>query len=112
MLTARGIAVTHAVDGEKAVTIFSAEGRAPFDLVLMDCQMPVMDGFEATRRLRALEQARSLRRTPISAFTAHAFEGYREDCLAAGMDDFITKPIQASAFDTLLVRWLAGTLAD
>ena len=111
MLAARGIVVNHAVDGEKAVAIFCAADSTPFDLVLMDCQMPVMDGFEATRRIRAHEQARGLRRTPISAFTAHSFAGYRDECLAAGMDDFFTKPIQASAFDTLLSRWLTGVPA-
>ena len=114
LLAARGIRVTHTADGEKAVAAFdttTATAAASFDLILMDCQMPVMDGFAATRNIRALEQTRGMRRTPIAAFTAHAFSGYREECLAAGMDDYITKPIKIPEFDALLARWLAGASA-
>ena len=108
LLVQRGITVMHAVNGKVGVEDFEAHGEAGIDLVLMDCQMPVMDGFEATHRIRALEQARGWRRTPVSAFTAHAFDGYRDECLAAGMDDYISKPVNLPAFEALLGRWLGG----
>jgi PAS domain S-box-containing protein len=106
LLANRGLQVTHASGGEKAVAAFRTQSVAPFDLVIMDCQMPVMDGFEATRIIRAVEQGRAMGHTPIAALTAHAFAGYREECLAAGMDDYITKPIRVPEFDAMLARWL------
>ena len=71
-------------------------------LILMDCQMPVFDGFEATRRLRALGV-----RVPIIAVTANNMPGDRERCLAAGMDDFMDKPVQREVLDEKLTRWLS-----
>ena len=103
MLQRLGIAVEMTGDGAQVV---AAHAAASFDLVLMDCQMPVMDGFEATRLIRATEAARGVPATPIVALTAHAFAGYREQCLAAGMDDYLVKPYQVAAFDTMLRRWL------
>ena len=75
-----------------------------FDLVLMDCQMPEMDGFEATRTIRSreLETGRHL---PIVALTANAMSEDRERCLDAGMDDYMTKPCSASDFERTLNRW-------
>jgi len=108
LLANRGIEVTHAANGEKAVAVFR-NGR--FDMIFMDCQMPVMDGFEATRHIRSAEQARTAKRTPIAALTAHALASHREECLAAGMDDYIAKPIRVPEFDALLARWLADTPA-
>jgi CheY-like chemotaxis protein len=91
LLEKRGHKVTTANDGREAV---EAARKQPFDLILMDIQMPNMDGFEATSAIRAL-QAGSGRRTPIIALTAHALTGDREKCLQGGMDGYVTKPIQA-----------------
>jgi CheY-like chemotaxis protein len=79
-------------DGEEAVARFRDE---IFDVLLMDVQMPAMDGLEATRRIRLIEGQRGAGHVPIIAMTAQALSGDREDCMAAGMDDYLTKPIQA-----------------
>ncbi|MEI6544382.1 MAG: response regulator, partial [Methylococcales bacterium] len=73
-----------------------------YDLVFMDCHMPVMDGYTATRELRLLESRQNLPRQTVIALTANALEGERDKCLAAGMDDYITKPIVSSRLMTLL----------
>jgi len=65
----------------------------PFDMILMDCEMPEMDGFEATRRIREFEKSHILEATPIVALTAHAMEEHREAVFACGMDHFLCKPI-------------------
>jgi CheY-like chemotaxis protein len=75
-----------------------------YDLILMDCQMPEMDGFEATRRIR--ERERGSRRIPVVAMTANAMVGDREKCLEAGMDDYIAKPVRAEALHRALSLWL------
>jgi CheY-like chemotaxis protein/HPt (histidine-containing phosphotransfer) domain-containing protein len=90
VLEKRGHTVTVAANGQEAL---AALQRQSFDLMLMDVQMPDMDGFEVTAAVRAEEQSTG-KRMPIIALTAHAVKGYREKCLAAGMDGFITKPIR------------------
>ena len=82
-----------------------------FDLVLMDCQMPVMDGFEATRRWRAHEQQMGVHRLPVVALTANAITGDRELCIAAGMDDYLTKPVSREQLEDVLQAFL-GAPAD
>lgn len=77
-----------------------------YDLVLMDCQMPVMDGYEATLAIRKAEQTTSRPRLPIVAITANAMESDREQCIAVGMDDYIAKPIQIDMLRGLLLKWL------
>ncbi|MBF0189698.1 MAG: response regulator [Magnetococcales bacterium] len=82
--------------------------RQPFDLVLMDCLMPEMDGYTACREFRKQEFASGLlRRTPVIALTANAMQGDREKCLAAGMDDYLSKPFKRGALLTVLARWLS-----
>ncbi len=96
--------VSVACDGAEAVDRFRAER---FDLVLMDMQMPVMDGLAATRAIRAIERERAAPRTPVVAMTANVLEGDRERCLAAGMDDYISKPIDLGRLQGMLSAWLA-----
>jgi len=102
-LLARGGYVTEvAYNGSEAL---AALARIPFDLVLMDCQMPVMDGLEAARQLRHREQ-RTGGHIPIIAMTANAMEGDREHCLAAGMDDYLAKPIIGKELYAKIQHWL------
>lgn len=103
LLTLMGLNVTHAVDGEQGHR-FARELQ--FDAVLMDCQMPNVDGYESTRRIRASEVERSARRVPIVALTANALSGDREKCLRAGMDDYLAKPYTASQLHAKLAAWL------
>ena len=105
MLEQRGISVVCARNGEDAVSVFSQQA---FDLVLMDWRMPVMDGLEATRLIRTTEAQRGQARTPIIAVTAHVFTGHRQQCIDAGMDDFLVKPFINQSLDNVLSRWLAG----
>jgi CheY-like chemotaxis protein len=98
-----GLGVRAATDGQQALDIFAAGG---IDLVLMDIQMPVMDGFEATRRLRALEAERAWPRTPVLALTANTMAADRDACLAAGMDDFIPRPVSKAGLKEALGRWV------
>ena len=87
--------------------VLRAVADVAYDLVLMDCQMPGMDGFEATRRIRRSEGSASNPRVPIVAMTAHAMAGDRDRCLAAGMDDYLCKPFRPRELGAVLDRWLA-----
>ncbi|MBY0552617.1 MAG: response regulator [Candidatus Obscuribacterales bacterium] len=95
-----GLAVSNGAQAVEAL----ATGK--FALVLMDCQMPEMDGFQATREIRKAEVLTG-RRIPIIAMTAHAMDGDRDKCIAAGMDDYISKPVDAKKLQTVLLKWLA-----
>jgi len=103
MLEKAGVRCDLAVNGKEGVEAFF---RARYDLVLMDCQMPVADGFQAAEAIRQREGAN--RRTPIIAMTANAMKGDRERCLQAGMDDYLTKPVTPSALERVLERYLSG----
>jgi len=100
LLTRAGYPVDAVNTGREAV---EAVRQGQYSLILMDVQMPEMDGFEATRQIRALEGPE--RHTPIIAMTAHAMKGDRERCLAAGMDDYVSKPLNAEEFLEKLERW-------
>ena len=95
-----------AANGREAVEM---AGRSEYDLILMDCRMPEKDGFTATREIRAGENASS--RIPIVAMTAHAVVGAREECLGAGMDDYITKPISPPELERVLQKWGSGVVS-
>ena len=101
LLQGRGCSVVVVTNGREAV---EAWHRERFDLVLMDVQMPVLDGLEACREIRAIETRRRVRRTPVVAITAHAMAGDRERCLAAGMDDYLAKPLRRSALFEVMGR--------
>jgi CheY-like chemotaxis protein len=100
MITRMGHSVAIASDGREAVAMY---GNAKFDIVLMDIQMPEIDGFEAAAIIRS-HQLNSGVRAPIIALTAHSMAGDREKCLAGGMDDYLSKPIRKDE----LIRVLAG----
>ncbi|HEV7604119.1 MAG TPA: response regulator [Candidatus Limnocylindrales bacterium] len=101
MLERLGCRVDVAVNGVKALEALAA---SKYDLVLMDCQMPELDGYEATRLLRAREGTGH--RTPVVAMTANAMSGDRERCLEAGMDDYLTKPVRADVLTAIISEWL------
>jgi CheY-like chemotaxis protein/HPt (histidine-containing phosphotransfer) domain-containing protein len=109
ILSSLGYAVVLAENGQEAVRHF-AQDPTGFDAVLMDCQMPVMDGYDATRSIRAMEDPP--RRVPVVALTAAAVAGERERCLDAGMDDFLTKPVDVRALQETLRRWVQGATSD
>lgn len=88
-------------DGNEALEAHRAD---PYDLILMDCQMPTMDGFEASRQIRSLDQRQPI----IVAVTANALVGERERCLNAGMDDYLSKPFQAEQLVALVKKWVAA----
>lgn len=103
LLARLGYAVDLAQNGAEVVEMVQ---RRPYDLLLMDCQMPVMDGLEATKAIRKLDSWVS--RIPIVAVTANALAGERDKCLAAGMDDYVSKPVSKEALERAIARWLSS----
>ena len=108
MLTRCGHILDIVHNGRDAV---DAVQKTPYDIVLMDVQMPELDGLQATRHIRQLNCGESAR-VPIIAMTAHAMAGDRERCLAAGMDDYITKPVQRELLQQTVARWLGSRDLD
>ncbi len=110
MLAEREIDCFEAENGEEAVqTVAGLAGAAGLDLILMDCRMPGMDGYEATRRIREWEEEtgrRSSARIPIVALTANASADDRKDCLEAGMDDYLSKPFRMADLFQMLEKWM------
>ena len=103
MLRKLGCRIDLAADGREAV---AAVEKRRYDLIFMDCQMPVLDGYAATAAIRRLERAKDPHRhTPIIALTAHTLEGDRQKCLSAGMDDYMSKPFQWETMLSILQRW-------
>jgi two-component system, sensor histidine kinase and response regulator len=100
ILQRAGFNIDLVADGNEAVEAHRAN---PYDLILMDCQMPTMDGFEASRTIRQLNQ----RQPVIIAVTANALVGEREKCLDAGMNDYLSKPFQADQLVSLVKKWCA-----
>lgn len=107
MLETLGCEVHVVENGLQALRALEA---SHYDLVLMDCQMPVMDGYETARRLRKREQEQGLPRLPIVALTAHAMEGDREQCLNSGMDDYLSKPFVRAQLREMIGKWVPGRL--
>ena len=101
ILQRAGFAIDVVRDGREAL---QAHCNNPYDLILMDCQMPVMDGFEASRQIRLLTEPQPV----IIAVTANALLGERERCLEAGMDDYLSKPFQAEELIETVQKWVGA----
>lgn len=97
----KGWKVILAEDGKAAIDAYQ---KQEFDVIIMDCQMPVLDGYKTTAAIRQLESQRSTY-TPIIALTADTIKGVRETCLNAGMDDYLTKPVETSEFYAIVDKW-------
>lgn len=109
MLDELGFEADVATNGQVAIDMFDS---ALYALVLMDCEMPVMDGFTATKRLRENEERLNNTPTPIIALTAHAVTGAKDKCFACGMDDFLSKPFTMSTLQLMLDKWLLNAASD
>ncbi|MBK7673880.1 MAG: response regulator [Candidatus Accumulibacter sp.] len=109
MLASLGLAVEVANNGQEALLLTAAQA---FDIVLMDCQMPVLDGYQATAILRQREAQDGRGRLPVIALTANAMDGDRDQCLAAGMDDYLAKPYTRIQLERVLCRWLRPLAAE
>jgi two-component system sensor histidine kinase/response regulator len=109
MLERMGCSIDVVGDGEAAV---NATAENNYDLILMDCQMPLLDGFDATRAIREREENGGGRHTPIVALTASALSGDREACLASGMDDYVAKPFKLEQLRQVVTKWSADAWRD
>ena len=108
LLKALGFVVEIAEDGVQALkTLNEGTKASPYHIIFMDCQMPVMDGYETTTNIRLGEAGEDYKAIPIIAMTANAMEGDREKCLQAGMNDYIGKPIKTALLESKLNQWLA-----
>jgi CheY-like chemotaxis protein len=107
MLSDLGLCVEGAADGKEALDQLTA---GQYDLVLMDCQMPVLDGYGATESWRKREVNEGRKRTPIAAVTANALPTDRKRCIDCGMDDYLAKPYRREEMIGLLTRWLPARL--
>ncbi|MFQ5649591.1 MAG: response regulator [bacterium] len=105
ILQKAGYVVDTAENGMAAV---AAVKENVYDLIIMDIQMPEMDGFTATQKIRMWEEQTARARVPIIAFTAHAIQGYRQKCLGQGMDDYITKPVRKQALLDMVAKWIGS----
>jgi two-component system, sensor histidine kinase and response regulator len=106
MLQRLGYRVDIANNGEEGIAMWS---MGDYDAIIMDCQMPVLDGYSATMRIREMEEElarEGRRRLPIIALTAHAMPYDRQKCLDAGMDDYLTKPVAVGDLGDTLTRWI------
>jgi CheY-like chemotaxis protein len=108
MLEKLGCTVETAGDGTEAVDM---RARLPFDIVFMDCQMPDMDGYDAASAIRRAEKEHCWPRLPIVALTAHAAAADRDRCFAAGMDDYLSKPVSAEQIRAVIERWMSDRKA-
>ncbi len=111
LLESYGCIVTPAGNGVEAVTLVVDESRN-FDLIFMDCQMPEMDGFEATEIICRYQKDKNMEHIPIVAFTANAMKSDKKHCLASGMDDFISKPVNQKSLENVLIKWLPDKLVS
>ncbi|SMG17704.1 response regulator [Dethiosulfovibrio salsuginis] len=109
LLSKIGYSCDTASDGREGVEMWSS---GSYSAILMDVQMPVMDGFEATAAIREIETKSGAHRIPIIAMTAHALSGYKEKCIAAGMDDYVTKPISPADLESVLAIHVKGVADD
>lgn len=102
-LSKLGLQCASAADGREALALFAEHS---YEIIFMDCQMPVMDGYEATAEIRQEEAVRGMPRTPVIAMTANAMAGDREKCIDAGMDDYLAKPVALADLRDCVARWL------
>lgn len=108
VLEGRGARVTTAIHGQEAIEILTE--NSDFDIILMDCQMPILDGFETTKTIRKMEQRKKLAEgLPIIALTANAMKGDRQKCLDAGMDDYLAKPVRSDDLIDMVVKYACGS---